>query len=122
MPQVTRRGANQLRNLMFHLELATIHTQHVPVAAVYNIGERLHCSRLPSTTGAQEQEYSHGTALGRQPRLVHLYVGRYAGSSRGLANDPLRQHPGKIYRTRQIFVLMTFIKGLHRKRTSPSTL
>ena len=85
--QVSGRRANQLRHLVFHLELAAIHLENVLLAAVKHVGQRFDGLGFAGSGGAQQQEHAHRAAFRRQTGLEHLNVGDNDPRGRGLAHN-----------------------------------
>ena len=94
--QVAGRRADELGDLVLHLELAAIHLEHVLFAAVQHVGQRFHGLGLARAGGAQQQEHPDGTALRRQARLEHLNVRNDHARSRRLPHHLLRQNRGEV--------------------------
>ena len=97
MAQVAGRRADQLGDLMLHLELAAIHLEHVLFAAVQHFGQRLDGLGLARAGGPQQQEHAHRPAFRRQARLKHLDIGNDDPRGGRLADDLLRQDAGEIF-------------------------
>src|SRR5581483_274178 len=72
VPQIPRRRADQLRNLMRMLKLRAIHLDHRPRVPKQNLRRRFHDPRLPRTRRPQKQQVPHRTPRRVQPRAEHL--------------------------------------------------
>src|SRR6266478_9047403 len=62
MPQISRRRANQLGNLMGVLKLRAIHLDHRAGVSKENLGSRFHDARLARTGRPEKQQISYRTA------------------------------------------------------------
>ena len=92
MAQIAGRRADQLGDLVLHLELAAIHFQDILLAAVQHFGQRFHGLGLARAGGPQQQEHAHRPAFGRQTGLEHLNIGNDDARRGGLPDHLLRQH------------------------------
>ena len=90
MAQIAGRRADQLGDLVLHLELAAIHLENVLFAAVQHFGQRLHGLGLARAGGSQQQEHANRPAFRRQARLEHLDVGNDDSRGGRLAHHLLR--------------------------------
>jgi hypothetical protein len=90
MPQVAGRRADQLGDLVLHLELAAVHFEDVLFAAVQHFGECLHGLGFARAGGSQQQEHAYRPAFRRQTGLEHLDVGNDHPGGVGLAYHSLR--------------------------------
>ena len=75
MAQVAWRRADELGDLVLHLELATVDSEDVLLAAVQDLGQRLDGFRLARARWTQEQENAGGAPLRRKTGLVDLQIG-----------------------------------------------
>ena len=59
-------------DFVLHLELAAVHPQQALFAAVKHVGQRFDHAGLAGAGGTQQEEYTRGAALWRQPCPIHL--------------------------------------------------
>ncbi len=94
--QIAGRRADQLGDLVLHLELAAIHLEDVLLAAVQHFGQRFHGLGFARAGGSQQQEHAHRPAFRRQAGLVHLNVGNDDPRGGRLADNFLRKNRREI--------------------------
>ena len=68
MPQISRRRANQFRNLVLHLEFTAIDFQDILRTAMQRFGERLHRAGFAGPGGTQQQKNANWPILRRKTR------------------------------------------------------
>ena len=90
MAEISGRRPDELGDFMFHLKFAAIHLDHILRAAMQDLGQSFDGLRLAGTGGAQQQEHTYGTPLGREAGLEHLNIGNDDVGSGRLADDFLR--------------------------------
>src|SRR5262249_5398847 len=96
MPQISRRRANQLGDLMRVLKLRTVDLDAGARIAKQRLRHRLHYAGLARTCRSEEQQIGHRTSLriqSRQKRLVDL---GYLFDGLVLANDVAMQSIRKL--------------------------
>ena len=96
MAQISGRRADQLGDLVLHLELAAIDLENVLLAAVQDFGQRFDGLGLARSGGAQQQKHAHRAAFRSETRLEHLNVGNDDLGRGRLSHDLLRQNGGQI--------------------------
>jgi hypothetical protein len=87
VPQVTRRRADQLGDLVLHLEFAAVDLQQVFLAAVQHLGQRFHRAGLARAGGSQQQKHPGRPPFRRQARLIDLEVRHNGLQHGGLPDD-----------------------------------
>src|SRR2546422_6949894 len=91
VPQIPRRRANQLGNLVRVLKLGAIHLDPRPRVPEQNLRRGFHNARLPRPGRPQEQQVAHRTSLRAHPRAEHLVEIHQSAHALFLADDPSAQ-------------------------------
>ena len=96
MTEIAGWRANQLGHFVVGLELAAVDLDHLPIAAVQDLGQGLDGAGLAGAGRAEQQEDADRPPLGVQPGLVHLHVRHDALHGRRLADDLAGEQLDKI--------------------------
>src|SRR2546428_536468 len=91
VPQIPRRRANQLGNLVRVLKLGAIHPDHRPRVPEQYLRRGFHNARLPRPGRPQEQQVAHRTSLRAHPRQEDLVEVHQSANAFLLTDDPSRR-------------------------------
>src|SRR5205807_4343809 len=98
VPQVPRRRANQLGNLMRVLKLGAIHLDHRPRVPEQYLRRGFHNVRLPRPARPQEEQVAHRAPLLAHPRAEHLVEIHQSANAFFLADDLTAQRGVELLR------------------------
>src|SRR5262245_40198129 len=96
MADVTRRRADELRDLMLGVVLAAIDAYDFMAVAMEDFGKRFNRSSFSSPGRAEQKKHAGGPARWRKSGLIHLNTGNDSFDGFALTDYLLRQQLGKI--------------------------
>src|SRR5437879_2746828 len=98
VPQIPRRRANQLGNLVRVLKLGAIHPDHCPRVPEQNLRRGFHNARLPRPGRPQKQQVAHWTSLRAHPRQEDLVEVHQSANAFLLTDDLMAQRGVELLR------------------------